>query len=39
MKIRLPAQTGVVLEACKIDSGATRVVKMGEEHQLGPSEA
>ena len=36
VKIRLPAQTGVVLEL-QDDNGAS-VVKMGEEHQLGPGE-
>ncbi len=36
VKIRLPAQTGVVFEL-QDDSGGS-VIKMGEEHQLGPGE-
>lgn len=36
VKVRVPAQTGVILEL-QDDSGNT-VVKMSEEHQLGPGE-
>jgi hypothetical protein len=36
VKVRVPSQTGVILEL-QDDSGNT-VVKMSEEHQLGPGE-
>ena len=36
VKIRLPAQTGVVFELQ--DDAGNSIVKMGEEHQIGPGE-
>jgi hypothetical protein len=36
VKVRVPAQTGVILELQ--DSSGNTVVKMSEEHQLGPGE-
>jgi len=36
VRVRLPSKTGVVLELQ--DAGGTSLVRMGEEHQLGPSE-
>lgn len=36
VRVRLPSKTGVVLELQ--DSDGTSLVRMGEEHQLGPSE-
>jgi hypothetical protein len=36
VRLRLPSKTGVVLELQ--DGGGSTIVKMGEEHQLGPGE-